>query len=204
MVLVSSRALTFLITPTPVWSHVSLQARAICSMYHERICKKAAELAYIQKCEQAEAEQAALKAKAEESGMTDGLLAAEEEDRQTQKIQQIQEAAKRIARVVEKEINPGADGSYSPELEPYADDAEVPEPRGPYSPILYPFDEFRSEMNILHPDEELEQRMSERQKAKHRERERRLIQLGLDKEKNDQAEGDDDDEILDPAAKIVT
>lgn len=180
------------------------RARAICSMYHERILKKARELDYQLKCEKAEAEAAALKARAEESGLTDDLLATEEEARQHQKIQQIQEQARQMARVVEKEINPGADGSYSPELEPYEDEAEVPEPRGPYSPILYPFDEFRNETNILHPDEELEQRMTERKIAQHRERERRLIQLGLDKERNALDEEENDDDILDPAAKIVS
>ena len=181
-----------------------VQARAICLMYHQRIQQKAAELDHQLKCERAAAEAEQLKARAEEAGLTDDLLlATEEEARQQQKVQQIQEQAKRMARVVEKEINPGADGSYSPELEPYEDEAEAPKPRGPYSPLLYPFDEFRMETNILHPDEELEHRMAERKIAKHRERERRLIQLGLDKEKNTPEE-EDDEEILDPAAKIVT
>ncbi|CDJ65641.1 hypothetical protein, conserved [Eimeria necatrix] len=180
------------------------RARAICLAYHQRILQKAGELDHQMKCERAEAEAALLKAKAEEAGLTDDLLATEEEARQQQKLQQIQEQAKRMARVVEKEINPGADGSYSPELEPYEDEAEAPKLRGPYSPLLYPFDEFRMETNILHPDEELEQRMNERRIAKHRERERRLIQLGLDKDKNEKEEEENDDEILDPAAKIVT
>lgn len=183
---------------------VCLQARAICLAYHQRILQKAGELDHQMKCERAEAEAALLKAKAEEAGLTDDLLATEEEARQQQKLQQIQEQAKRMARVVEKEINPGADGSYSPELEPYEDEAEAPKLRGPYSPLLYPFDEFRMETNILHPDEELEQRMNERRIAKHRERERRLIQLGIDKDKNEKEEEENDDEILDPAAKIVT
>ncbi|CDJ33862.1 uncharacterized protein EMH_0085980 [Eimeria mitis] len=172
-------------------------------MYHQRIQQRAAELDHQLKCERAEAEAEQMKARAEEEGLTDDLLATEAEAREQQKIQLIQEQAKRMARVVEKEINPGADGSYSPELEPYEDEAEVPKPRGPYSPVLYPFDEFRMETNILHPDEELEQRMAERKIAKHRERERRLIQLGLDKEK-ETPEEENDDEILDPAAKIVT
>lgn len=182
-----------------------IQARAVCRAYHERIVQKARELDYQIKCEKAEAEAAALKAMKEENGITDDLLATEEEARQHQKIQQIQEQARHMARAVEKEINPGADGSYSPELEPYEDEAEVPEPRGPYSPLLYPFDEFRNETHILHPDEELEQRMTERKIAQHRERERRLIQLGLDKERNalDNEENNDED-ILDPAAKIVS
>lgn len=180
-----------------------VQARAVCLVYHQRIQQKAAELDHQLKCERAEAEAELLKARAAESGLTDDLLATEEEAREQQKIQQMQEQAKRMARAVEKEINPGADGSYSPELEPYEDEAEAPKPRGPYSPVLYPFDEFRTETNILHPDEELEQRMAERRIAKHRERERRLIQLGLDKEKTTPEE-EDDDEILDPAAKIVT
>ncbi|XP_026192088.1 cactin [Cyclospora cayetanensis] len=179
------------------------RARAICLMYHQRIMEKASELDYQLKCERAAAEAEILKARAEEGDVTDDLLATEEEARQQLRKQQIQEQARQMARVVEKEINPGADGSYSPELEPYEDETDIPEPRGPYSPILYPFDEFRSETNILHPDEELEQRLSERRIAKHRERERRLIQLGVDKEKQAEDE-EDDDEILDPAAKIVT
>ncbi|KAL8428794.1 hypothetical protein ACSSS7_006979 [Eimeria intestinalis] len=178
------------------------KARAICLTYHEKIVKKAAELEYQSKCEIAEAEAAARNAAVEESGTTDGLLATDDEVRQQERIQELQEQAKRIARVVEKEINPGADGSYSPELEPYEDEAEAPEPRGPYSPVLYPFDEFRSETNLLHPDEEAEQRAAERRNANHRQRERRLIQLGVHDEKA--PEEQEDEEILDPAAKVVT
>ncbi|KAL8448622.1 hypothetical protein Emag_003937 [Eimeria magna] len=178
------------------------KARAICLMYHERIVKKAAELDYQMRCELAEADASAVKSAAEEGGLTDHLLATEDEARQQEKIKELQEQAKRMARVVEKEINPGADGSYSPELEPYEDEAEAPEPRGPFSPLLYPFDEFRSETNIMHPDEEAEARQAQRRTANHRQRERRLIQLGIHNDKS--TEQQDDEEILDPAAKIVT
>ncbi|KAL8272931.1 hypothetical protein Esti_003099 [Eimeria stiedai] len=178
------------------------KARAICVMYHEKILRKAAELDHQSRCELAEADAAAVKSAAEETGVTDHLLATEDEERQHKRIHELQEQAKRIARVVEKEINPGADGSYSPELEPYEDEAEAPEPRGPYSPVLYPFDEFRSETNVMHPDEEAEQRQAERRIANHRQRERRLIQLGIHNETL--TEQQDDEEILDPAAKIVT
>ncbi|KAL8427460.1 hypothetical protein Efla_003907 [Eimeria flavescens] len=178
------------------------KARAICTAYHERIVKKAAELEYQTKCEQAAVDAAAAGVAGEAKDVTDDLLVAEDEARQLDQIQKLQEQARRMARVVEKERNPGADGSYSPELEPYEDEAEAPEPRGPFSPVLYPFDEFRSETNILHPDEEQERRMAERRTANHRQRERRLIQLGIDNEKT--AEQEEDEEVIDPAAKIVT
>lgn len=182
--------------------HISdyAQARAVCLEYHKMIVAKALELDRELGIQRAEAEAAAQRELAE-SGLTDDLLMTEEEAKRV-KVQHIQEAAKKVARAVEKEVNPGADGSFSPELEPYDDEAEAPEPRGPYSPLLFPFDEFRTATDILHPDEEFEQRQALRRVMQQKQRERRLLQLGIEKEKEHEVE--DDDEILDPAAKNIS
>ncbi|KAL8424864.1 hypothetical protein Efla_001669 [Eimeria flavescens] len=139
------------------------EARAICMVCRERIAKKAAELEYQKKCEQAKADAAV-------SGVTGQRAAAspDTEERQLHQIQKLQEQAKRAARVEVQ--NPGADGSHAPEW---------------------------SQVNILHPAEEQEGRMAERQAANHRQRERRLLQFGIDDEKTTEQENE---EVIDRTA----
>lgn len=142
------------------------------------------------------------------------------------------EDAMKMARTVEKNVNPNADGSYSPELEPYGEDDVPPPVRGPYSPELWPFDEFRH-AEILSPEDDEAKRAVLKKELIQKERQKRLAwgggawdlgeevegEEGSEKNGKDssltpggggaasqqqQSQGNDEPVILDPAAKMIS
>ncbi|PFH32887.1 cactin [Besnoitia besnoiti] len=181
------------------------RARAVCQQTWQLMTQRAAEI------EREMARERALKeeesARAGEGDALGGLLLEETEARRLAREQQIKEDAIRMARSVEKNVNPNADGSFSPELEPY-DEGEVPPPvRGPHSPELWPFDEFRH-AEILAPEDDDERRAALKRILIQKERQKRA---GFEEEEEEaladapgaEAEGGGA-EVLDPAAKVTT
>ncbi|PHJ16019.1 cactin [Cystoisospora suis] len=216
------------------------KARATCLQTWQLMVQCAAE------GERVKAQEEAMKAEEEERERTakamedmgvqtkeelEGLLLEESEAKKLARIQQIKEDAMKMARTVEKNVNPNADGSYSPELEPYGEDDVPPPVRGPYSPELWPFDEFRH-AEILSPEDDAERRAVLKKELIQKERQKRLAWgggiWGLEEEvegeedtKKDgkdssltsgggggvsqqQSQGSDESTILDPAAKMIS
>ncbi|EPT30559.1 cactin [Toxoplasma gondii ME49] len=181
----------------------SFRARAVCLQTWHMMTQSAADAEREMAREKAlkeEEEAKAARAKGEE---LEGLLLEEADARKLARAQQIKQDAIKVARSVEKDVNPNADGSFSPELEPY-DEGEVPPPvRGPYSPQLWPFDEFRH-AEILAPDDDEDRRANLKKTLIQKER---LKRAGLEEDPEptpEAAENDASLDVLDPAAKVTT
>ncbi|KEP64988.1 UNVERIFIED_CONTAM: cactin [Hammondia hammondi] len=179
------------------------RARAVCLQTWQMMTQCAADAEREMAREKAIKEEEEAKAARAKGEDLEGLLLEEADARKLARAYQIKQDAIKVARSVEKDVNPNADGSFSPELEPY-DEGEVPPPvRGPYSPQLWPFDEFRH-AEILAPDDDEDRRANLKKTLIQKERQKRA---GLEEEPEptpEAAENDASLDVVDPAAKVTT